>query len=275
MPKLKNKGLIEYFFVIFTVMLSLCLCSCSQTGADDVSEGLPPFKIGIDASYEPYSYIGENGDYAGLDIELAREACRRMGREPVFDAIKWNNKDTYLEDGTVDCIWSCFSMNGREDNYDWVGPYMYSRQVVAVCSDSDIKTLADLDGKAIAVMSSTKPEDIFLNPDSENIPDVASIYSMEDMNLVFSALQQGYVDAAAGHETVMRQYMETTAGEYRLLDEDLLSARVGVAFDKGKNADIYAELSSVMDDMRADGTLEKILEQYGIAIKTTNGGETE
>jgi polar amino acid transport system substrate-binding protein len=275
MPKLNNKGLIKYFLAFFVVVLASCLCSCKQVSTSTVSEELPPLKIGIDASYEPYSYIDESGEYAGLDIELAKEACRRMGREPVFTAIKWNYKDAYLEDGTVDCIWSCFSMNGREDDYSWVGPYMYSRQVVAVCSDSDINSLADLEGKVVAVMSSTKPESIFLEPDNDGIPNVKNVYSMEDMNLAFSALQQGYADATAGHETVMRQYMETTAGKYRLLDEDLLSARIGVAFCKNKNADISSELGVVMSDMQSDGTLGEILNRYGIATKTANGGETD
>ena len=37
-----------------------------------------------------------------------------------------------------------------------------SRQVVAVNRDSEIKTLADLEGKRIAVQSTTKPEALFL-----------------------------------------------------------------------------------------------------------------
>ena len=39
---------------------------------------------------------------------------------------------------------------------------MMSRQVVAVNRDSEIKTLADLEGKRIAVQSTTKPEALFL-----------------------------------------------------------------------------------------------------------------
>ena len=37
-------------------------------------------------------------------------------------------------------------MDGREQLYRWVGPYMVSRQVVAVNADSGIETLADLAG---------------------------------------------------------------------------------------------------------------------------------
>ena len=54
-------------------------------------------------------------------------------------------------------------MDGRENDYKWAGPYMVSRQVVAVNENSNIKKLSDLSGKVIAVQASTKPEDIFLD----------------------------------------------------------------------------------------------------------------
>jgi polar amino acid transport system substrate-binding protein len=73
----------------------------------------------------------------------------------------------------------------------------------------------------------------------------------------------------------MRQYMETTPGDYRLLDEDLLSARVGVAFEKDEDTQTAAKLTAVLDDMKKDGTLEKTLGEYGIAAKNNVGGEMQ
>jgi polar amino acid transport system substrate-binding protein len=162
-------------------------------------------------------------------------------------------------------------MNGREDDYNWVGPYMHSRQMVAVRSDSEIESLSDLDGESVAVQSSTKPESLFLDadPDDTTIPDVKDVYCMEDMNEVFSALQADYVDAVAGHETALTQYMDTTPGEYRLLDDVLLSTDIGIAFGVDMNYDKSVKLSTAIDQMRADGTLSRILADYGIE----EGGE--
>jgi polar amino acid transport system substrate-binding protein len=249
---------------ICTAALLLCGCTAQGNGASGKDSGLPELKIGIDASYEPYTYIDENGDYAGVDVELAEEACSRMGMQPVFNGIKWDNKKDYLEDGTIDCVWSCFSMQGREDEYDWAGPYMYSRQVVAVRSDSDINKLSDLTGSRVAVMSSTKPEAAFLEHDSENIPIVDDVYCMESMDLAFSALKAGYVDATAGHESVMLQYIQTEPDKYRILDDALMSSEVGVAFGKGKNRELREKLAQTLNEMKEDGTLQGILEQYGM-----------
>ncbi|MCQ4775904.1 amino acid ABC transporter substrate-binding protein, partial [Lacrimispora saccharolytica] len=70
----------------------------------------------------------------------------------------------------IDCIMGCFSMEGRLDDYRWAGPYIASRQVVAVYESSDIYKLSDLEGKNLAVHSTTIPEVIFLNRTDERIP---------------------------------------------------------------------------------------------------------
>jgi polar amino acid transport system substrate-binding protein len=252
------------------VILMFLVFGCGTSSTNDVSENeLPKLIIGIDDSYEPYTYIDENGEYVGLDIELAKEACQRMNREASFVAIKWDKKNDYLADGTIDCIWSCFSINGRESDYTWVGPYMYSRQMVAVASDSDINKISDLNGKRVAVMSSTKPETIFLERESEDIPEVEELYSMDDMEFVFTALQYDFVDAVAGHEIMIRQYMDSMAGDYRLLDDELQSVGVGVAFDKDNPSDAVTGLEQALSDMRDDGTLAQILETYGIIADST------
>ena len=125
-------------------LMSMALCGCGREKKEAVTVQ-PELVIGSD-DYEPYNYQNENGDYAGVDVELAKEACRRIGYTPVFKQIQWDDKDIYLENGEVDCAWGSFSMDGREDDYIWVGPYMYSREVVMVRTDSDIYKLDDLAG---------------------------------------------------------------------------------------------------------------------------------
>ena len=86
------------------------LGGCAKNNEDKSykEDNLPELNIGIDGVYEPYTYTDENGDLTGIDIELAKEACERIGRKAVFIPIKWDNKDEYLKNGEVDCIWSCF-----------------------------------------------------------------------------------------------------------------------------------------------------------------------
>ena len=137
----------KFKFLAIAAVLSVCLlfygCENNENTADEpqTDENLPTLVIGCDL-YEPYSYVDSDGNFAGIDIELAEEACARMGYKPEFKLIKWNEKKQILADNVVDCVWSCFSMNGRENDYLWAGPYFYSLQSVAVLKSSDINTIS-------------------------------------------------------------------------------------------------------------------------------------
>lgn len=87
---------------------------------------LPTILVGSDV-YPPFNYIGEDGAPTGIDVELAKEAFRRMGYRAEFTIIDWERKTQLLETGDIDCVWGSFTINGREDDYRWAGPYMASR----------------------------------------------------------------------------------------------------------------------------------------------------
>ena len=139
---------------------------------------------------------------------------------------------------------------------------MISRQVVAVSKDSDIYTLADLEGKRVAVQSTTKPEEIFASHTDELIPELAEIFSLQNRELIYPFLSKGYADAVAAHETAILQCMKDYDLEYRILEEPLQTVGLGVAFSKYDDRGIETELSQVFEDMREDGTLEEILGNY-------------
>ena len=143
-----------------------------------------------------------------MDVSLAREACRRIGYEPVFRLIDWDQKDEFLQNGEVDCLWGCFSMNNREEIYLWAGPYACSRQVVAVRQDSDIQSLGDLAGHRVAVQIRSKPEEIFSAGTDPRLPTVSNIYCLLRMEDVVSALRKGYVAACAGHAAALTAQLD-------------------------------------------------------------------
>ncbi len=250
---------------LFCLLLALCLaltaagCSAYAQGSDPYA-GLPVVRVGCD-TYPPYSYTNADGCPTGIDIDLATEAFHRMGYDPQFVTIDWESKQDLVEDGTIDCIWSSFSMDGREDDYRWAGPYMISRQVVAVLPDSDIQTIADLAGKNIAVQSTTKPEEFFLSG-GEGVPAIRSLFSLQNRELLAPYLSKGYADAIAAHETNIRQYMADYGIEFRILDEPLLVVGLGVAFAKDDTRGLDTQLSAALDEMRTDGTTAEILGRY-------------
>ena len=171
--------------ILLVGILAVALAGCKNTDENKKETGKPVITLGSD-NYPPYNYLNEDGVPTGIDVELATEAFRRMGYQVNVVQINWEKKKELVESGEIDCIMGCFSMEGRLDDYRWAGPYIASRQVVAVNESSDIYKLSDLEGKNLAVQSTTKPEGIFLNRTDERIPKLGNLISLGHRELIYT-----------------------------------------------------------------------------------------
>lgn len=250
-------------FCCAAVLLATALTGCAEPREVKTAPNsdTPAIIVGSD-NYPPYNYEDADGKPAGIDVDLATEAFRRMGYRAVFTTIDWESKKDLVEAGTIDCIWGSFSIDGREEQYRWTEPYMYSRQVVAVREDSPICSLADLEGARIAVQSTTKPEEIFLSHTDQRIPALEEVFSLQNRELIYPYLSKGYVDAIAAHEIALLQCMADYDLHYRILDEPLLTVGLGVAFARSDERGLEKTLSQTFEAMRADGTMAQIIGKY-------------
>lgn len=84
---------------IFAMVLVLMMVLVSAASAESFT-----FKMGIDAEYPPYSYIDDNGDYAGYDVEMCKAVCDILGWDLEIVPINWDTKLVTLDAGEIDCI---------------------------------------------------------------------------------------------------------------------------------------------------------------------------
>lgn len=253
--------------VALALVALLCLivcCACAKSPSDN-TDNLPELVIGIDY-YEPFSYKNDYGEFEGIDIDIATEVCKQIGYKPVFVPMVWSEKKSWLQDGRVDCIWCCFTMTGREDDYAWSLPYMNSRQVVAVLEESNIYTIADLTNKRVAVQSTTKADDIFSGRAGKNvvIPQIKELNCFSTASLMFAAIYEGYVDAIAGHEVVLRTHMKSSSTQLRILDEPLLEVQLGIAFLKGSEQNVIQRINDTLRLLASSGFMAELISDYGL-----------
>lgn len=265
-----NKSFLRKIAVVSAAAMAFMtmLCGCGDNPSESESS-LPELVIGSDY-YSPFVFHNDKGEFAGIDVELATEVCRQLGYKATFRTINWAEKNTLLENGEVDCLWGCFTLTGREDDYSWTLPYMNSRQVVAVFEKSGINKIADLEGKSVAVQATTKPDEIFSDGGGENsrIPKLKALNCFPSMTYTFAAINGGYVDAIAGHEEAIIEYMKTSSVSLRILDEPLLEVQIGVAFLKGTNADMIEKINKNFLILRNNGYLYKLYSSYGLNPET-------
>lgn len=93
--------------LVSLVLLLACalLGGCGEEGRAGYRsvDERPKLVVGSDI-YPPFNYVDENGRPTGIDVDLAKEACRRMGYKVEFDTINWEDKNRLLETGSVDCL---------------------------------------------------------------------------------------------------------------------------------------------------------------------------
>ena len=247
--------------ILLAGILAVTLAGCKNTDNTKEESEKPVITLGSD-SYPPYNYLNEDGVPTGIDVELATEAFKRMGYQVNVVQINWEEKKELVESGKIDCIMGCFSMEGRLDDYRWAGAYIASRQVVAVNEDSDIYKLSDLEGKNLAVQSTTKPEAIFLNRLDKRIHKLGNLISLGHRELIYTFLGKGYVDAVEAHEESIIQYMKDYDIDFRILEESLMITGIGVAFAKDDDRGICEQMDQTLEEMRKDGTSLKIIGKY-------------
>ena len=258
--------------ILLCIVNIVCLCSCGA-GASSSDASLPELVIG-GAEYAPYFYTVTD-EYEGIDVELATEACRRMGYRPVFVGLELDNRSRALVSGDVDCLWTCLTMDGREEEFTWAGPYLYTNRVYVVPQNSSIHRVEDLAGKKISMQAGSTSEEIVFGGQVKELDQVETFAAYQSLGEVFMALRRGYVDAMIGHEGALKLYTEQYPGEYRYLNMNLLRSKVGVAFNKGGNEVLAAQLTQTLQEMTEDGTTAAILEKYGLDVEQNLYGGAE
>ncbi len=233
----------------------------SVEATTDDSADITDFIVGFDQSYPPYGFVGDDGEYTGFDLDLAKAVCEKNGWNLQLEAIDWDAKDALIESGAITCIWNGFTMEGREDNYTFSEPYMLNGQVVVVPAGSDINSLEDLAGKTVVTQVDSAALDVLEGDQADLAATFASLDTIADYNTAFVMLQSGQVDAVACDLSIAEYNMAANPDAYRQLDETLSDEHYAVGFLKGNDA-LAQKVSETLKELNDDGTVEELCDKY-------------
>ena len=199
----------------------------------------------------------------GFDLDLAQEVCDRNNWTLVkHQIIDWDTKEAELDSGAIDCIWSGFTINGREDNFAWSEPYFNNSQVFVVKANSSISSAEDLKGKTIDVeMGSSAIEALENNQTLKG--SFENINEITEYDTSFMDLESGTCDAVLGDCEVMKYIINTKYNEedYKILETPLSIEQYGVGFSKD-NTELRDQVQKTLNEMYEDGTIDKIAQKY-------------
>ena len=264
------------FALAALMLLALCACGGKTENAADGSMMETPvpvkenpdlkipvgpqkikFVMGIDPEYNPFSYMGDDGEYTGFDVEICKAACDVLGWDFEVFGVNWDEKLVQLDARECDCIWSGMTiLPSMEANYVISEPYYESVQVLLVKSDSGYTGYADLAGKDVAVQLGTSGESL-LNGD---LADIAATFNQvvtcDNFLKCFTELDGGAVDAVFVDLPVAASYAATHEG-FTVLNENLGQELYGIAF-RADCRDMCDSMEGAVHTLVENGTYAEI-----------------
>ena len=220
------------------------------------------FIQGIDPEYPPFSYLGDDGEYTGFDVEICKAACEAAGLEYQVFAVDWDNKLIQLDNQECDCIWSGMTIldSMKEAGYVISAPYYDNTQVLVVKADSGIASSADLAGKVVAVQLGTSGEALLNGDLADLTATFAELITCQSFLMCFTELEGNAVDAVFVDLPVAAAYVADKP-QLTVLNESLGAEQYGIAFRSG-DADLCAKIEAAVAELVANGTYAKIAEKY-------------
>lgn len=265
-----NKKIIFILAIIMTVTLMVSAVSATSmfdffnSPESDPTNTDDKFIVGFNSQFPPFGYKDDYGNYTGFDLALAKEVSDRNNwtfvAQPIID---WNSKQLELDCGEIDCLWSEFTINGRENSYTWSEPYFNNSKVVIVKKGSGISSLDDLKGKTIEVQQGSSTLRV-LKEDNKTFGDtIGQINEVDGYDTALMDLESGVCDAVIcdsglGYYKVAEKFQ---GKDLEVLNDTISHEVYGVGFKKG-NTELRDQVQKTLDEMFEDGTVDKIAQDY-------------
>ena len=255
-------------FMAALLLVTMVFAGCGGGGGEQAKtdDAKKPDKIviGLDDEYAPMGFKDEQNKIVGFDVDLAKEAAKRLGTEVEFKAIDWNSKEAELKSGRIDIIWNGLDITPeRQQNMLFSDPYMDNRQIVFVKKGNDqgITSEADLAGKTVGTQAGSTAE-AYIAGNEALKTSLKEFKTYGDYVSAFMDLENGRIDALVCDEIVGRYAMSKQEGKFDALNVTVGPvSEFGIAFRKDDN-ELRDKVQKVFDEMVKDGAAKKISEQW-------------
>ena len=211
-------------------------------------------KVGTNAEYQPFEFIGADGKITGFDVDLLNAAAAAGGLSVDLVNTKWDGIFVALASGEFDAVISAVTITPeRAEVVDFTDAYFNAGQAIAVRADNtDINSEADLDGKTVGVQIGTTG-DIYLTDNTKAI-----VQRFEENPLALQALANKDVDAVVADGPTLADSIKANPElGLKMVGEPFTEELYGIAVNKGK-PEVLAALNAGLAAIRADGTYDAI-----------------
>ncbi len=215
--------------------------------------------VGSSATYRPFAYESPTKEIVGYDVDMIKAIAQKAGLQIKIVNTPWTGIFASLNNGDVDLVISGVTINDkRKQSYDFTTPYFEARQLLAVPTGSPAKSLKDLAGKKIGVVTGSTGDDMASREFGKTSPDIRRF---ESTPVVISELANGGLDAAIGDNGVIAFRVQEHKQLKTLEDASFPKEYFGIVVKQG-NKDLLAKLNSGLAAVKADGSYATIYKKW-------------
>ena len=216
--------------------------------------------VGTEGTYAPFTYHETDGTLTGYDVEVTRAIARKLGVTVEFKETQWDAMLAGLKAGRFDLVANQVALTTpeRQATFDKSEPYSWSGAMMLVRADNDdIKSLEDVKGRKAAQTLSSNYGELATKLQAEIVP-------IDGMAQGLLLIRQKRAELTFNDSLALLDYLKKNpdAGlktAWKAPADEKLGA--GLIANKG-NDEALAKISAAIVELREDGTLKKLGEQF-------------
>ena len=245
-----------------SVLLVVALLGAPAAFARDWSN----VRIGVDATYKPFTFKTPDGKLTGFDIDIANALCAEMKSKCTFVESSWEGIIPGLRANKFDAILSSMSITeDRKKAVDFSDKYYQTPTAVITKAGALDGSIASLKGKRVGVLKASIQE---AYAKGELAPAGATVVAYDSTQQSYLDLKSGRIDAVVVDKFEGRGgFIDTPDGKgYAFVGPDLTDVKyfgtgAGVALRK-QDTDLRERFNVALKSIRANGTWKKIADKY-------------
>jgi len=211
--------------------------------------------MATNAAFPPYEMTTDAGDFEGIDIETAQAIADKLGLELQIDDMDFDAALLSVQQGKADIVMAGVTVTDeRKAVMDFSDSYATGIQSIIVPEGSDIASPDDLAGKKIGTQRGTTGY-IYCSDDFGD----ENVVAYDDGLTAVQALNNGQVDAVVIDNAPAQEFVAANPG-LKILDTSY--AEEDYAIGMAKNSPLEDAVNSVLEELKADGTLQAIVDKY-------------
>ena len=231
--------------------------AASETETAELSTVEPGKLImSTNAAFPPYEMTTDSGEFEGIDIETAQAIADKLGLELQIDDMDFDAALLAVQQGKSDMVMAGVTVTDERQNVmDFTDSYATGIQSIIVKEDSDIASVDDLAGKKIGTQRGTTGY-LYCSDDFGD----ENVVAYDNGLTAVQMLNNGQVDCVVIDNAPAKEFIAANPG-LKLLDTAYVEESYAIGVGKG-NTELKDAINTALEELKADGTLQAIVDKY-------------